>query len=129
MGKVTSYKDLIAWQRAMELVEAVYRLSALFPKDERFGLTAQIRRAAVSVASDIAEGHSRLSRDDYIRFLNMATGSENEVETQALIAVRLRFVTEKQAERALGLAPEVQRIVRGLTKSLARGTKSRVGMQ
>lgn len=126
MSTVTNYKDLIAWQKAMDLVEGVYRLSALFPSEERFGLTAQIRRAAVGTPSNIAEGHSRTTRKDYIRFLHIAAGSANEVETQALLAIRLKFVTQQQASRTLDLALEVQRILRGLVKSLSRSTKDSV---
>jgi four helix bundle protein len=75
MAKIDGYKDLIAWQKGMDLVEAVYRLSAGFPREERFGLTSQVRRAAVSVPSNIAEGYSRPNRSDYVRFLDIARGS------------------------------------------------------
>ena len=118
MAGIKSYKDLIAWQKSMDLVEAVYKLSALFPRDERFGLTAQIRKAAVSAPSNIAEGYSRRSRSDYVHFLDIALGSANEVETQALVAIRLRFVAEAQAKAVLDLAPEVQRILGGLISRL-----------
>ncbi len=128
MAKIKDYKDLIAWQKGMHLVEAVYRLSALFPREERFGLTAQMRRAAVGIASNIAEGHSRPSRNEYVRFLHMGAGSANEVETQALIAVRLGFVSQEQAAEVVDLSREVQRIVRGLVKSLCISKKTKVGI-
>lgn len=85
------HEDLDVWRDAMELVEAIYRFSACFPWDERFGLTAQIRRAAVSVPSNIAEGAARRSRQAYIRFLSIARGSLSELDTQHQIAIRLGF--------------------------------------
>lgn len=80
---------LEVWRDSVELVEAVYRFSAQFPSDERFGLTAQIRRAAISVPSNIAEGVARTSRKEYLRFLSVARGSLSELETQLIIAARL----------------------------------------
>jgi len=77
---VNSYRELVAWQKAMDLVEVVYRVTKSFPADERFGLVSQLRRAAVSVPSNIAEGHSRPTAD-YVRFLNIARGTLREVET------------------------------------------------
>ena len=123
MGKIDGYKDLIAWQKGMGLVEEVYRVSAAFPGEEKFGLTAQVRRAAVGIPSNIAEGYSRPTQADYIRFLDMARGSANEVETQLLIAVRLGYVGEKQLSAALGLAKEEQRILKGLVDSVSRSDK------
>jgi four helix bundle protein len=84
---VRNYRDLVAWQRAMEFVEAVYELSRQFPSDERFALTNQLRRAAVSVPSNIAEGEGRFSKADFNRFLSMALGSLREAETQVEIAI------------------------------------------
>lgn len=118
MAKVENYKHLIAWQRAMDLVEEVYRLTARYPSDERFGLISQTRRAAVSIPSNVAEGYARRTRGDYVHFLHMSRGSANEVETQLLLATRLGFVTANQARRAMDLTLEVQRIMKGLVKSL-----------
>jgi four helix bundle protein len=84
--EVRSYRDLVAWQRGMELVREIYRVSRNFPKDEIFGLVSQIRRAAVSIPSNIAEGHQKLSRKEYQHFLGNARASVAEVETQILIA-------------------------------------------
>jgi four helix bundle protein len=94
---VRRYSDLLAWQKAMELVEEVYNITKGFPQDERYGLTNQIRKAAVSIPSNIAEGQSRGSRD-FIRFLSIAHGSLSEVETQMEIALRLGYA------KAAGLA-------------------------
>lgn len=89
-----SFEDLIVWPKAMDLVEAIYRSTASLPADERFGLTQQLRRAAVSISSNIAEGQGRSTPIDFLRFLFIARGSLNEVRTQLLIAVRLRFLAE-----------------------------------
>jgi four helix bundle protein len=112
------YKDLVAWQKSMDLVVAVYAASARFPSDERFGLTAQVRRAAVSIPSNIAEGYSRRTRPEYVRFLDIARGSANEVETQMIIAVRLGFPLPGDSQGILESVQEVQRILKGLVGSL-----------
>jgi four helix bundle protein len=82
LRKVESYRDLLAWQKAMELVTEIYRLSQGFPKEELFGLASQLRRAAVSIASNIAEGHARITKREYRQFLGHARGSLSEVETR-----------------------------------------------
>ena len=115
---VLHYRELIAWQLGMDLVEAVYRLSARFPDDERFGLTNQIRRASVSVPSNVAEGQGRGTPAEFAHFLRIANGSRQEVETQALLAVRLGFVQEKDAVPVLTLAEEFGRVNAGLMRSL-----------
>jgi four helix bundle protein len=115
---VLHYRDLAAWQRGMDLVEAVYRLSACFPPDERFGLTNQIRRAAVSVPSNVAEGQGRGIGREFAHHLRIANGSRQEVETQTLIAVRLGFVSDAQAAPVLGLCDECGRITTGLLRSV-----------
>jgi len=118
--EIRSYKDLIAWQRGMDLVTLVYRVSARFPADERFGLISQIRRAAVSVPSNIAEGYGRGSRDDYHRFLRLARGSLFEVETQALIAHQLEFITKDDAEAIENEVNATARVLSGLIKSIGK---------
>ena len=92
-GKIRTYKDLIVWQKAVELVVAVYEVTGAFPDSEKFGLVNQLRRAAVSVPSNIAEGYGRGSTNDYLRFLKIAAGSCNEIETQIEIAHRLEYMT------------------------------------
>ena len=111
-------RDLIAWQKAMVLVRAVYLLSDGFPTNERFGLTSQMRRSAVSVPSNIAEGHGRLS-DRYLRnFLGTARGSLFDLETQLLLSIDLGFARPDDANGVLGQAAEVARILNGLLKTL-----------
>ncbi len=110
------HQRLAVWQDAMTLVEQVYRLSSGFPADERFGLTAQLRRAAVSVPSNIAEGAARGSTPDFLRFLAFARGSLSEVETQILLARRLAFVGADEA-----IDTQIERVaakLHGLIKSL-----------
>ena len=116
---VRSYTELIAWQKGMDLVEEVYRLSDGFPKDERFGLTTQLRRSAISVPSNVAEGQGRWGTGEFVHFLGIAHGSLCELETQVHIAVRLRFVTSDAARPAFQLATEVGKLIQGLRKSLA----------
>ena len=112
---VASYKELIAWQKAMDLVEVIYIASKAFPRDELYGLTDQ---AAVSVPSNIAEGQARRSTKEFLNHLSIAYGSLSEVETQLLIAQRLSYVTDQQALPALELIREVGRIINGLLNSL-----------
>ena len=121
---VRNYRDLVVWQKAMEFVEAVYLLSRDFPADERFALTNQLRRAAVSVPSNIAEGEGRFSKPDFNRFLSMALGSLREAETQIVIAVRLKYSHIDAAAHAIKLADEVGRLIRGLAKSLSTDCES-----
>ena len=113
-----NYRDLLAWQRAMDVVEAVYKSSAKWPKEEQYGLTSQVRRAAVSVPSNIAEGQGRRGRPEFLRYLNIAHGSLREVETQILIAKRLEYLKQEQTEGLLEQAAEVGRLVQGLIRSL-----------
>ncbi|MFO0796845.1 MAG: four helix bundle protein [Gemmataceae bacterium] len=115
---VRSYTELIAWQKAMDLVEIVYRLSDRFPKDERFGLTAQLRRSAVSIPPNVAEGQGRWGTGEFVQFLGIAHGSLCELETQVHIAVRLGVVAVEDAGPAFRLATEVGKLIHGLRKSL-----------
>ena len=98
-GSVRSFRDLDVWKDGIALAEAVYETTRSFPEDERFGLTSQLRRAAVSVPSNIAEGWGRNSRADYLRFLHIARGSLFEVATQVEIAQRVGLLAEDQADR------------------------------
>lgn len=113
-----SYRDLVAWQKAVDLVAEVYRITRSFPKDEIYGLTSQLRRAAVSIPSNIAEGQGRLSKGEFRQFLGQARGSVLEVETQAIIARRLGFLEDAAAENVLSRSAEVNRILNGLLESL-----------
>ena len=94
-------KDLIAWQQAMDLVQMVYQFTSKLPKEELYGLTSQMRRSAVSIASNIAEGQGRNSKGEFYQFLGNARGSLEELRTQVLIAQRLKFVIDIEAERVL----------------------------
>lgn len=113
-----SYQDLISWQRAMELAELVYALSERFPKTEIYGITAQIRRSAVSVPSNIAEGRSRRTTREFLKGLSIAYGSLAELETQVQLAVRLHYTTTDEAQCVLSRAAELGRVVNGLIVSL-----------
>lgn len=117
---VKSYNDLIVWQKAMDLAESVYRASRTFPREELFGLTGQLRRAAVSVPSNIAEGQGRATTRDFLHFLAVARGSLNELETQLLLAHRLGYIDDEQWSTLVNLADEVGRLLRGLVHSLSR---------
>lgn len=115
---MTSYRDLIGWQKAMEVVVEVYRITDQFPKTEQFGLINQLRRAAVSIPSNIAEGEGRSSPKEFCHFLYIARGSIQEVETQLLIAQRLAYCSESVTESCLKRLDEVSRILSGLIRSL-----------
>jgi len=117
------FRELRVWEDAMGLAEAVYGLSNAFPGDERFGLTAQIRRAAVSIPSSIAEGNARSSTRDYLRFISMALGSLAEVETQVALSIRLGFVGQSEAGlvqgRCRAVATQLQALKRSLNAKIA----------
>ncbi len=115
---VHSYRDLIAWQKSMDLVTEIYRCTQAFPKTETYGLISQLRRAAVSVPSNIAEGHARLSTGEFRQFLGHALGSLVEIETQILIAHHLGYVDSKKSEDLLGRTTEVGKVLNGLLRSL-----------
>ena len=121
------YRQLIAWQKSMKLVASVYLLSEQFPKDERFGLTSQVRRAAISVPSNIAEGQGRESTREFIRHLSIAYGSLMEVETQILIAKDLGYVESERVLDLLRESDEIGRVVNGLVKSLRRKLDTNTG--
>ena len=112
------YKDLIAGQKAMDLVNAVYDVADGFPKREVYSLTDQLRRAAVSVPSNIAEGQAHYSNREFIHFLRYSRGSLAEVETQIIIAQRRKYLSDEQATDLLKQADEVSRILSGLINSL-----------
>ncbi len=118
--KVKNCQELIVWQKAMDLVEDVYRASRSFPREEIYGLTSQIRRAAVSIPSNIAEGQGRRTTADFLRHLSIAYGSLREVETQLLIAVRLRYLAEITTNDVMKLTSKVGRLLNGLMTSLVR---------
>ena len=112
------YKDLIAWRKAMDLVNAIYDVTDLFPKRETDSLTDQIRRAAVSIPSNIAEGQAHYSNREFLHYLRHSRGSLAELETQILIAQRRNYLSEPQVTQILEKADELSRILSGLVNSL-----------
>lgn len=119
---IRSYRDLRAWQESRELVKSVYELTAAFPSDERFGLTQQLRRAAVSVPSNIAEGYGRGTTKDYLRFLFTARGSLLEIQTQIILAADLGFVAQDDVRPLFSQCETVSRILHGLIAALSKET-------
>jgi four helix bundle protein len=115
------YRELIVWQRAMQLGTEIYRLTMELPKDERFVLSDQLRRACVSVPSNIAEGYGRESRNDYVRFLKMARGSLYEVETQLYLCRSIGYLSSKQTKAAFVLCTEVGKMLTATIHSLISG--------
>ena len=113
-----SYRDLIAWQKAMDFVMDVYGVTRLFPRDEVYGLASQLRRAAVLIPTNIAEGQARYSAQDFHFFLGRARGSLVEVETQLMIARNLTYITAEQGDKILEKAAELGRILNGLIGSI-----------
>lgn len=113
-----SYRDLVAWQKAIDLVVSVYHATDTFPRHEIYGLTSQLRRAAVSVPSNIAEGQGRKSPREFRHYLHNAIGSLMEIETQLTIAQRLGYLQEPSTKSLLAQTNEIGRIANGLVKSL-----------
>ena len=116
---ITSYRELIVWQRSMELCEAVYASTRSFPEEEKYGIVAQMRRAAVSIPSNIAEGQGRLVGKDFRRFLGIARGSLRELETQTLLAGRIGYCSSEAEEQLLSLMEEVSRMLNTLITKLS----------
>lgn len=117
--QVKSYKDLIVWQKSMDLVEMIYQVTKSFPKDEQYGLTNQLRRAAVSIPSNIAEGQARNSTAEFKNFLSIARGSLAEVDTQLLIAERLGYIQPEKLREILELQIEINKMTNSLMSKLA----------
>jgi four helix bundle protein len=118
--KVKCYRELIVWQRSMDLAESIYSSTRSFPREEMFGITAQMRKAAVSVPSNIAEGQGRTSTADFLRHLSIAYGSLLELETQILLAARIFYLRESQTRSLMDPTAEVGKLLNGLMKSLNR---------
>ena len=118
--KIQSYRDLLVWQKSVDLIEEIYSLSRLFPREEQYVLTSQIRRSALSVSNNIAEGSGRETTPDLLNFLSNSKGSVKETESMVLVGQRLRFINAQQSMRALGLTDEVSRMISGLRNSLSR---------
>ena len=121
-AKIQSYKDLTIWQKSIELTKIIYTLTKSYPKEEQYGLTAQIRRAAVSVPSNIAEGHTRYGSREFTHFLYIARGSLAEIDTQSYIAQQLGYIDEQQYLSIFSKIDELQRMIFSLIDKL-NGTK------
>jgi four helix bundle protein len=118
MAEIQGYQDLVVWQRAVQLSVALYRATANYPREELYGLTSQLRRAGVSVASNIAEGWGRKSDGEFKHFLGMARGSNCELQTQLVIAEELGFGDEASRKRTMSLSHEVSKMLVSLMKTI-----------
>ena len=120
---IKSYRDLLVWQKAMNLVVESYRLTNQLPKSETYGLTSQIQRAAVSIPANIAEGHGRDHLGDYLRHLSIANGSLMELETHLLLIHRLDYLPMNEIEPVLSLTSEVGKMIAALSSSLRKAER------
>ncbi len=118
MTDVKSYRDLLVWQKGIELAAEVHRLTSVFPRDEQFGLTSQIRRAATSVPANIAEGHARKQRREFRRFVCMAMSSLAELDTHFEVALRFGHLPPEQRAALLAKTDELGRMLHGLLRAL-----------
>ena len=116
--KVKTFRDLLVWQKSMKLVTEIYQLSKSFPKDENYGITAQIRRCSVSIPSNIAEGYGRRSTQDYIRFLNISSGSLYELQTLVEISFNLGYLDKDIFDKIYDATREIERMLSSLTSKL-----------
>ena len=116
--KTSGYKDLLVWQKGIVLVKHVYRITHVFPTEEKFGLVSQMRRAAVSIPSNIAEGQARHTKGEFVQFISHAEGSVAELDTQLIIAVQLSYCTPAQAQSAFELLTELRRMLNALRRRL-----------
>ena len=124
MSTILSFRDLEVWQLGMKLVVDVYRQTESFPPAERYGLTSQIRRAAVSIPSNIAEGHARRSDGAYLNHVRIALGSQAELGTELEIASRLGYLSDEVSSMLIARVDEVRRMLHGLRRSLERRRQS-----
>ena len=115
---IKSYKDLIVWQKSIDLVILIYELTKLLPEDEKFGLSSQMRRAAISIPSNIAEGQQRKSSKDFMHFLSIARGSKGELQTQLYISYKLNLLSKQQVEPSMALLSEIGKMISKLMASL-----------
>ncbi len=118
---VKTYQELLVWQKAMDLVAETYTLIRLLPREELYALSDQMRRAAVSIPSNIAEGQQRNSTKEFVQFLSVARGSNAELETQLIICVRLEYLKPSQTETAMNLCQEIGRMLNALIARLSSG--------
>ena len=119
--KPQSYRDLVVWQKGITLAKLIYTVTAKFPAEEKFGLVSQMRRAAVSIPSNIAEGQARHTTKEFIQFISHAEGSVAELNTQLILAVELNFCSSDAADPASQLMEDLRRMLNGLRRKLANG--------
>lgn len=113
-----NYKELIVWQKSVDLVTEIYKATAVFPKEELYGLTSQIRRSAISIPSNIAEGHSRRSTNDYLQFLKIARGSSAELETQLIISKNLNYLNPENFQILIEKTSEISKMLNAVITKL-----------
>jgi len=118
---MNSFRDLLVWQKGMTLVTDVYKLSIKFPKEELYALTSQVRRSAVSVPSNIAEGYGRRHKQDYIRFLEIARSSLYELQTQLEISKNVNYLTEEDFNKILANCNELEKMLNSFVKAISQG--------
>ena len=118
MSTLKSYRDLIVWQRSIDLTGKIYSCTRQFPKEEIYGIVSQMRRAAVSIASNIAEGHGRNSTGEYRQFLGISKGSLYELETQLIVSNKVGYLSDEMLDNLLNNCDEISRLLNGLLKSL-----------
>jgi len=121
--KISSYRDLVVWQKSVALVTEIYAATSNFPREEMFGLISQLRRCAVSVPSNIAEGQGRATKGEFIQFLSHARGSLFELETQLVVAGKLGYISLDRQQTLGSQTEEIARILNGLLTSLGVGTR------
>ncbi|MBD2393043.1 four helix bundle protein [Cyanobacterium aponinum FACHB-4101] len=120
MSEIRDYKDLIIWQKGIEIAEKCYHLTKKYPKDELYGMTQQIRRAGSSIPPNIAEGYGRRYKAEYVRFLNISQGSVNELETHLIISVKVGLCSEIDVEYIINLLKQETRMLSALIKKLEK---------
>lgn len=118
MSAIKSYKDLLVWQKAVVLLKEIYQVSRTFPKEEIYGITSQLRRAALSVISNIAEGHARRSTKEYLRFISIAYGSLAEAEAQLIVCFELGYITSEVKNELDKKISEIGKMMNGLIRAL-----------
>ena len=123
-GRKSGFQELIVWQKAMTLVTAIYRVTGDWPREELYGLTSQVRRAAVSIPSNLAEGHGRTGSHEFAHHVSIAYGSLCELETHVLIAEQLGYATKDTSDKLTTQMMEVRRLIRGLLRSLRGSTET-----
>jgi four helix bundle protein len=117
--KPQNYKDLVVWQKGISLAKAIYRLTAKFPGEEKFGLVSQMRRAVISIPSNIAEGQARHTTGEFIQFISHAEGSTAELETQVILSIELGFAEATSMKAVFILLDDIRRMLNGLRRKLS----------